>query len=91
MRNFVKDFGHLKSGEHDKEKVVRVGARIYNKRASGNKLFFYDIRAEGVKVQVMAQAQEVAEGSPSFEDQHVHLRRGKRFFIGWESQDTDHA
>ncbi|KAJ3943510.1 lysyl-tRNA synthetase [Colletotrichum fioriniae] len=76
LRNFVKDFGHLKSGEHDKEKVVRVGARIYNKRASGNKLFFYDIRAEGVKVQVMAQAQEVAEGSPSFEDQHVHLRRG---------------
>ncbi|KAK2049886.1 lysyl-tRNA synthetase [Colletotrichum somersetense] len=76
LRNFVKDFGHLKSGEHDKEKVVRVGARIYNKRASGNKLFFYDIRAEGVKVQVMAQAQEVREGSPSFEDQHVHLRRG---------------
>ncbi|EFQ30303.1 lysyl-tRNA synthetase [Colletotrichum graminicola] len=76
LRNFVKDFGHLKSGEHDKEKVVRVGARIYNKRASGNKLFFYDIRAEGVKVQVMAQAQEVREGSPSFEDQHIHLRRG---------------
>ncbi|KZL81823.1 lysyl-trna synthetase [Colletotrichum incanum] len=76
LRNFVKDFGHLKSGEHDKEKVIRVGARIYNKRASGNKLFFYDIRAEGVKVQVMAQAQEVSEGSPSFEDQHVHLRRG---------------
>ncbi|WQF83830.1 Class II Aminoacyl-tRNA synthetase/Biotinyl protein ligase (BPL) and lipoyl protein ligase (LPL) [Colletotrichum destructivum] len=76
LRNFVKDFGHLKSGEHDKEKVVRVGARIHNKRASGNKLFFYDIRAEGVKVQVMAQAQEVSEGSPSFEDQHVHLRRG---------------
>ncbi|KDN61513.1 putative lysyl-tRNA synthetase [Colletotrichum sublineola] len=76
LRNFAKDFGHLKSGEHDKEKVVRVGARIYNKRASGNKLFFYDIRAEGVKVQVMAQAQEVREGSPSFEDQHIHLRRG---------------
>ncbi|WYZ37847.1 hypothetical protein EsH8_II_001353 [Colletotrichum jinshuiense] len=76
LRNFVKDFGHLKSGEHDKAKVVRVGARIYNKRASGNKLFFYDIRAEGVKVQVMAQAQEVAEGTPSFEDQHLHLRRG---------------
>ncbi|KAK2033944.1 lysyl-tRNA synthetase [Colletotrichum zoysiae] len=76
LRNFVKDFGHLKSGEHDKEKVVRVGARIYNKRASGNKLFFYDIRAEGVKIQVMAQAQEVREDSPSFEDQHVHLRRG---------------
>ncbi|KAJ0307736.1 hypothetical protein COL516b_003706 [Colletotrichum fioriniae] len=77
LRNFVKDFGHLKSGEHDKEKVVRVGARIYNKRASGNKLFFYDIRAEGVKVQVMAQAQEVAEGSPSFEDQHSKIEKGE--------------
>lgn len=76
LRKFTSDFGHLKSGESDKSKVIRVGARIYNKRASGNKLFFYDVRAEGVKVQVMAQAQEVAEGTPSFEDQHLHLRRG---------------
>ena len=61
MRNFVKDFGHLKSGDHDKEKVLRVGARIYNKRASGNKLVFYDVRVEGTKVQIMCQAQEAQD------------------------------
>ncbi|ROT36603.1 lysyl-tRNA synthetase [Sodiomyces alkalinus F11] len=75
VRNFVNDFSHLKSGEHNKDKVIQVGARIYNKRASGSKLFFYDVRTEGTKVQVMCQAQE-AQGSVPFDEQHVHLRRG---------------
>ncbi|CRK19988.1 hypothetical protein BN1708_003269 [Verticillium longisporum] len=74
-RKFTTDFGHLKSGEHNKDKILRVGARIYNKRASGSKLVFYDVRVEGVKVQVMCQAQEVT-GDVSFDDQHLHLRRG---------------
>ncbi|TDZ58376.1 Lysine--tRNA ligase cla4 [Colletotrichum sidae] len=76
VRNLVKDFGHLKSGEFDKSKVLRVGARIYTKRASGNNLIFYDVIVDSTKVQAMAQAQEVAEGAPSFEAQHVNLRRG---------------
>ncbi|CRK48769.1 hypothetical protein BN1723_016944, partial [Verticillium longisporum] len=73
VRKFTTDFGHLKSGEHNKDKILRVGARIYNKRASGSKLVFYDVRVEGVKVQVMCQAQEVT-GDVSFDDQHLHLR-----------------
>jgi lysyl-tRNA synthetase, class II len=76
LRNFVTDFGHLKSGEHQKEKVIRIQARMYNKRASGNKLVFYDVRDEGIKVQVMCQSQEVGEGAPEFAKQHEHLRRG---------------
>ncbi len=39
------------------------------------KLRFYDVRAEGVKVQVMCQSQE-ATGDVAFEEQHDHLRRG---------------
>jgi lysyl-tRNA synthetase class 2 len=54
---------------------VRIGGRIYTKRASGNKLMFYDIRAEGVKVQAMAQADK-ATGDIPFEKQHEHIRRG---------------
>lgn len=38
-------------------------------------MIFYDIRAEGVKTQVVCQAQNVAEGV-SFEAQHEQLRRG---------------
>lgn len=76
LRKFVEEFGHLKSGETAPDKIVRVGARIHGKRTSGSKLAFYDVRTEGVKVQVMCQAQEVREGAPSFEAQHEHIRRG---------------
>ncbi|PSS18530.1 hypothetical protein M430DRAFT_50536 [Amorphotheca resinae ATCC 22711] len=76
LRNFVKDYDSLKSGESRKDVEIRVGGRIYNKRASGNKLVFYDIRTEGVKVQVMCQLQEAKEGGVPFEQQHEHLRRG---------------
>ncbi|KAI1482256.1 hypothetical protein K445DRAFT_12855 [Daldinia sp. EC12] len=77
LNDLVKEYGHLKSGEHDKTKTLRVAGRIYNKRASGSKLLFYDIRGNnGVKVQIMCQAQEIREGAPAFEKQHDHIRRG---------------
>ncbi|KAI1101714.1 lysyl-tRNA synthetase [Jackrogersella minutella] len=77
LNNLVKEYGHLKSGEHDKTKTLHVAGRIYNKRASGSKLIFYDIRGNnGVKAQIMCQAQEVRDGAPVFEKQHDHIRRG---------------
>ncbi|KAI1802014.1 lysyl-tRNA synthetase [Daldinia bambusicola] len=77
LNDLVKQYGHLKSGEHDKTKILHVAGRIYNKRASGSKLLFYDIRGNnGVKVQIMCQAQEIREGAPAFEKQHDHIRRG---------------
>ncbi|ORY62616.1 uncharacterized protein BCR38DRAFT_243940 [Pseudomassariella vexata] len=76
IRNFVTEYGHLKSGEHAKDKEIRVMARMYGKRAAGTKLLFYDLRDEGVRFQAMCQAQEVREGAPAFEKQHEHLRRG---------------
>lgn len=76
LRQFLEKYKGLKSGEHEKEVEVRIGARIYNKRASGTKLVFYDVQTEGVKVQVMCQSQEAKEGGVPFEDQHEHLRRG---------------
>ncbi|KAL9589349.1 MAG: hypothetical protein Q9203_001852 [Teloschistes exilis] len=75
LRDFLKRYESIKTGEHLKDVEVRIGGRIYTKRASGTKLVFYDIRAEGVKVQVMCQAQEAA-GDVPFEQQHEHLRRG---------------
>ena len=75
LPEFVPKYEHLKTGEHVKEVEVRVAGRVYTKRASGSKLVFYDIRAEGVRVQIMCQAQE-ASGALSFEQQHEHLRRG---------------
>ncbi|KAL9627548.1 MAG: hypothetical protein Q9204_006488 [Flavoplaca sp. TL-2023a] len=75
LREFLPRYESLKTGEHLKDVEVRLGGRIYTKRVSGTKLVFYDIRAEGVKVQVMCQAQEAA-GDVPFEQQHEHLRRG---------------
>jgi lysyl-tRNA synthetase class 2 len=74
LRNVLKDYESLQKGEQKTDAIVSLGGRIYTKRASGNKLVFYDIRAEGVKIQVMCQAQN-ATGKP-FEEQHELLRRG---------------
>ncbi|OGM50453.1 lysine--tRNA ligase KRS1 [Aspergillus bombycis] len=75
LRQFLKDYEHLAKGDQLPDKAVRIAGRIYTKRSSGAKLIFYDIRAEGVKVQVVCQAQNAA-GDVSFEAQHEHLRRG---------------
>ncbi|KAK2761779.1 lysyl-tRNA synthetase [Arachnomyces sp. PD_36] len=75
LREFLKKHESIQKGEQIKDVEVRIAGRIYTKRASGAKLVFYDIRAEGVKVQVACMAQE-ATGDVSFADQHEHLRRG---------------
>ena len=76
LRQFLKEYASLAKGEVRPDVEVRVGGRIYTQRASSAKLLFYDIRAEGVKVQVMCQAQAAANAKVPFEQQHEHLRRG---------------
>ncbi|EYE95164.1 lysine--tRNA ligase KRS1 [Aspergillus ruber CBS 135680] len=75
LRQFLKTYEGLEKGDQKPETTVRIAGRIYTKRSSGAKLSFYDIRAEGVKVQVVCQGQH-ATGEVPFEQQHEHLRRG---------------
>ncbi|KAK2784153.1 lysyl-tRNA synthetase [Emmonsiellopsis sp. PD_33] len=75
VREFLKEYQSLEKGEQRTETEVRVAGRIYTKRSAGAKLVFYDIRAEGVKIQVACQAQNAA-GDVPFEEQHEPLRRG---------------
>ncbi|PGH17382.1 lysine-tRNA ligase [Polytolypa hystricis UAMH7299] len=75
VRKFIAEFESLKSGEQVRDRPVQIAGRIMTSRAAGAKLKFYDLRAEGVKVQVACQTQE-ATGDVSFEAQHEHLRRG---------------
>ncbi|EEP76384.1 lysyl-tRNA synthetase [Uncinocarpus reesii 1704] len=75
LRQFLKEHQSLKKGEQLRDKQIQIAGRIFTKRSSGAKLIFYDIRAEGVKVQVACQAQE-STGDVPFEAQHEHLRRG---------------
>ncbi|KAK3044285.1 Protein kinase, partial [Coniosporium uncinatum] len=76
LRDYVKQYDSLATGEMKPDVEIRLMARIYTKRASGQKLVFYDVRDEGVKVQIMCQSQEAANSSVAFEKQHEHLRRG---------------
>lgn len=50
--------------------------RIYAKRESGSKLIFYDIMAEGKKLQVMSTLKEYASGEEEFYKINEILHRG---------------
>ncbi|KFH48598.1 Lysine--tRNA ligase, cytoplasmic-like protein [Hapsidospora chrysogenum ATCC 11550] len=76
IRKFGDEFSHLKNGETEKSRKIQLAGRIYVRRSAGSKLYFYDIRSEGTRLQVLAQADYVDANAPSFEEQHVHLRRG---------------
>ncbi|GFP57888.1 hypothetical protein ACSS6W_007240 [Trichoderma asperelloides] len=76
IRKFAEEFSNLKNGESDTTKKISLAGRVYVKRSAGSKLFFYDIRSEGTRLQVLAQADNREEGTPEFEEQHINLRRG---------------
>lgn len=63
----------VESGEQMKDVSISLAGRIYSKRASGSKLVFYDIRGDGSRVQIIADAQL---GGESFLKEHAVLRRG---------------
>lgn len=54
---------------------ISLAGRVQSMRGAGPKLRFYDIQAEGTKVQVMAQAQFATEPD-SFAASHDLIRRG---------------
>lgn len=50
--------------------------RVFSKRASGSKLLFYDLRGEGAKVQVMADARNADVDEDAFFALHNEAKRG---------------
>ncbi|KAG9336927.1 hypothetical protein JZ751_030040 [Albula glossodonta] len=75
LTEFIEKYNHLQPGDQLTDIVLSVSGRIHAKRASGAKLLFYDLRGEGVKIQVMANSR-----SYKSEEEFVHinnkLRRG---------------
>lgn len=75
LENFIEKYAHLKEGEMLENENVSVAGRIHAIRESGAKLIFYDLRGEGVKLQVMANA-----GAYISEEQYANdtdkIRRG---------------
>ncbi|RUP48072.1 hypothetical protein BC936DRAFT_145002, partial [Jimgerdemannia flammicorona] len=70
---FIQKYSHLEAGQRLQNEVVTVAGRIHNKRASGQKLRFYDLHGEGQKIQIAAQAQD---SERDFVETHDLLRRG---------------
>ena len=63
-------------GEHVEGEIVALTGRVYTKRSSGSKLFFYDLHAEGARVQIMAQAQFADLPVEEFSALHSSIHRG---------------
>uniref|UniRef100_A0A452UGK3 Lysine--tRNA ligase n=1 Tax=Ursus maritimus TaxID=29073 RepID=A0A452UGK3_URSMA len=75
LTHFIQEYSHLQPGDHLTDITLKVAGRIHAKRASGGKLIFYDLRGEGVKLQVMANSRNYKS-----EEEFIHinnkLRRG---------------
>ena len=72
---FIERYHALPDGITKEEATVRVAGRIHAIRESGAKLIFYDVRGEGKKVQIMANA-KAYENEESFFTDTAKLRRG---------------
>lgn len=76
LEDYIKKYENLEPGTVLTDVEHRVAGRIYTKRASGQKLIFYDLRSEMSKIQVMANANHHAAGQEDFVKLHENIRRG---------------
>lgn len=76
IEEFVAKFSSIPEGEHLETEQVALSGRVYTKRSSGSKLFFYDLHSEGAKVQIMAQAQHCPLPVEEFTALHGSIHRG---------------
>ncbi|KAM3964873.1 lysyl-tRNA synthetase [Aphomia sociella] len=75
LEEFIEKYNSLNSAEVLNNVTVSVAGRVHSIRESGAKLIFYDLRAEGVKIQVMANA-NMYESEEKFTNDTDKLRRG---------------
>ncbi|WVQ73060.1 lysine-tRNA ligase [Cryptococcus sp. DSM 104548] len=79
VRKFVEEWsqeGKVGNGETvTLNEPISLSGRVYTIRESGSKLKFYDIRQDGQKVQILAQAQN-APSPEEFAAAHAVIRRG---------------
>ncbi|XP_005110695.1 lysine--tRNA ligase [Aplysia californica] len=74
LTEFIDRYQNIEAG-NILEQELTIAGRIYAKRISGAKLIFYDLRAESVKIQVMANA-KYYESVEAFEKTIEKLKRG---------------
>lgn len=75
LEQFIADYSNLKDGESREDVIVSLAGRVHAIRESGAKLVFYDIRGEGLKLQVMATAKNYCT-EQQFGDDIAIIKRG---------------
>lgn len=75
LEEFINKYQGLSDGEVLENDVISVAGRVHAIRESGAKLIFYDLRGEGVKLQVMATARSY-EDEALFCSDTDKIRRG---------------
>uniref|UniRef100_A0A0A9WHR8 Lysine--tRNA ligase n=1 Tax=Lygus hesperus TaxID=30085 RepID=A0A0A9WHR8_LYGHE len=75
LEEFISKYSGLSDGEVLEDVEVSLAGRVHAIRESGAKLIFYDLRGEGVKLQVMANA-KMYSSEEKFFSETDKLRRG---------------
>eukprot|EP00741_Cyanophora_paradoxa_P010161 tig00020510_g9836.t1 len=73
LPEFVEKYKDIESGTHLEKEVISLSGRVMTIRTQGAKMVFYDLKADGAKVQVMCQAQFATQ---DFHKTHARIRRG---------------
>ncbi|KAJ4460465.1 putative Lysine--tRNA ligase [Paratrimastix pyriformis] len=73
VRSYIEKFNEMQPGEHRESEIVSLGGRIMSKRASGAKLYFFDLWDDGTRLQIMADARAF---HGDFDTCMAQLRRG---------------
>jgi len=76
LPEYIEKYSSLEAGQQLTDVTVSVAGRIHSKRASGAKLVFYDLRSEGKKVQIMADARVSELDQDAFVQLHSEVKRG---------------
>ncbi|KAI1298414.1 Lysine--tRNA ligase [Halotydeus destructor] len=75
LSDFIQRFSETPAGDVLTQTVQSVAGRVHAKRESGKNLIFYDLRGEGKKIQVMANA-SFYKSEDEFVKANDKIRRG---------------
>lgn len=75
LQEFIAKYHNIEKGRKFPHDTVRVAGRILTFRSASKKLFFYDVHADGVKIQIMADAR-LYSSSEEFKADTAKFRRG---------------
>jgi len=73
---YIAKYSSLENGAQLVDVEESLGGRVLSKRASGAKLLFYDLRADGQKLQLMCDARHSDLSLEEFQRLHAGVRRG---------------